>query len=415
METRFLEALCASLEGRTLQWNTAISEQQWQQFYHQAEIQNILPLIFEAVYSCPAKQSISQEQQKLYRRKTMQDVMLQTIRTEKFMEIEAALRKAGVTPLIVKGIICRSLYRMPDHRPSSDEDLLIREDEFTLCHQTLLEQGMSLMRPEEDIASAFEVSYGMKDSPLHIEVHKQLFSPDSDAYGELNRFFEGVWDRAVELPVNGTMLLTMGYTDQLLYLICHAFKHFLHSGFGLRQVCDITLFANQYGSEIDWQQVLECCQSIRADRFAATLFRIGRNYLTFQPKKAHYPKYWRDLEVNETAMLDDLFASGVFGASSMSRKHSSTITLNEVAAQKQGKRRRNSRTAMVRSIFPKAKDLKGRYPYLEDKPFLLPVAWVNRMAAYHKETKRTRGNSVSEAVAIGDKRMELMKKYGILE
>lgn len=413
MEIRFLEALRASLERKTLQWNTNISEQQWLEFYHQAEIQNVLPLIFETVYSCPAKQSISPAQQKLYRRKTLQDVMLQTMRTEAFLKIEAALREAGVTPLIVKGIICRSLYPMPDHRPSSDEDLLIPEEQFALCHQVLLEQGMSLLHPEQNIETAFEVSYGMKDNPLHIEVHKQLFSPDAEAYRECNAFFDGVWDRAVEMPVNGTMMLTLGYTDQLLYLICHAFKHFLHSGFGLRQVCDITLFANRYGKDIDWDRVLVCCRSIHAEHFAATLFRIGHNYLTFSPKQAHYPKQWRDLERDELPMLDDLFDSGVFGGRTMSRKHSSTITLNEVAAQKQGKSSRTPR--LLRTVFPGAQELKGRYPYLERKPFLLPVAWADRITTYWKESKHMPHNSATEAMEIGDKRIALMKQYGILK
>lgn len=413
MEIRFLEALRASLERKTLQWNTDISEQQWLEFYQQAEIQNVLPLIFETVYSCPAKQSISPAQQKLYRRKTLQDVMLQTMRTETFLKIESALREAGVKPLIVKGIICRSLYPMPDHRPSSDEDLLLQPEQFARCHQVLLEQGMSLLHPEQDIETAFEVSYGMNDSPLHIEVHKQLFSPDAEAYQELNSFFDGVWERAVEMPVNGTMMLTLGYTDQLLYLICHAFKHFLHSGFGLRQVCDITLFANRYGEHIDWAHVLTCCQAMHAEYFAATLFRIGRNYLTFSPKQAHYPRQWRELEMDELPMLDDLFDSGVFGGRTMSRKHSSTITLHEVAAQKQGKVLRTPR--LLRTVFPQAQELTGRYPYLERKPFLLPLAWANRITAYWKESRHTPNNRASEAMEIGDKRIALMKKYRILK
>lgn len=35
----------------------------------------------------------------------------------------------------------------------------------------------------------------------------------------------------------------MNASDHLFYLICHALKHFYHSGFGIRQVCDILLFA----------------------------------------------------------------------------------------------------------------------------------------------------------------------------
>lgn len=413
MEIRFLEALRASLEQKALQWNTRISEQQWMEFYHQAEIQNVLPLIFETVYSCPAKQSISPTQQKLYRRKTLQDIMLQTMRTETFLRVETALREAGVTPLIIKGIICRSLYPMPDHRPSSDEDLLIPADQLALCHQVLLEQGMSLLHPEQDISAEVEVSYGMKDNPLHIQVHKQLFSPDSETYDELRAFFDGVWERAVEMPVNGTMMLTLGYTDQLLYLICHAFKHFLHSGFGLRQVCDITLFANRYGSQIDWTRVLICCRAIHAEHFAATLFRIGRSYLTFSPKQAHYPRQWRDLEMEELPILDDLFGSGIVGSRAIRREHSSTLTLHEVAAQKQRNRRRFPHP--LRAVFSQAPDAK-EHPYRERKPFLSPIAWGNRVTTHRKNATHAPDADMSKPMAVeDDRRLALMKKYGILK
>ena len=32
-------------------------------------------------------------------------------------------------------------------------------------------------------------------------------------------------------------------TDHLLCLLCHAYKHFLYAGFGIRHVCDIGIFA----------------------------------------------------------------------------------------------------------------------------------------------------------------------------
>lgn len=204
----------------------------------------------------------------------------------------------------------------------------------------------------------------------------------------------------------------MGCTDHLFYLICHAFKHFLHSGVGIRQVCDICLYANAHGAEIDWQPVLDRCADIHADRFAAALFRIGEKYLTFDPGKACFPKAWREMAVDERAMLEDLLDSGVFGASSMSRKHSSNITLNAVSAEKQGRKAGNG---LLRTVFPPARQLTGRYPYLKEKPYLLPLAWVNRILKYGKETAGSpTDNNAAQSIKIGNGRVELLKKYGII-
>ena len=204
----------------------------------------------------------------------------------------------------------------------------------------------------------------------------------------------------------------MGYTDHLFYLICHSFKHFLHSGFGIRQVCDIILFANEYGDAIDWEKVLRQCREIHADLFAAALFAIGEKYLTFDPEKAHYPKVWQEISVDETDMLMDLLDSGIYGNANMSRKHSSNMTLDAVAADKNGKKAGNT---VLKSLFPSAKKLEGRYPYLKKHPILLPIAWTDRILKYRKETVAGGDNAAADSVKIGNQRIELMKEYGIIK
>ena len=266
--------------------------------------------------------------------------------------------------------------------------------------------------PQQSL-DTYEISYGQKGTPLHIELHKHLFPPESDAYGEFNRFFTDVHDRAIIQNVQGVPVRTMGPTDHLFYLICHSFKHFLHSGFGIRQVCDICLYANAFGSQVDWMQIWKQCAEIHADLFAAALFRIGEKYLSFQPETACYPSEWRALPVDEKPMLEDLLDSGVFGASSMSRKHSSNMTLHAVSDRKQGKKGGNG---VLRTVFPSSKNLSGRYPYLKEKPYLLPFAWADRIVKYRRETAAgSSGNNAAESIRIGNKRIELLKQYGIIE
>ena len=230
---------------------------------------------------------------------------------------------------------------------------------------------MATTEPAQNLESAFELPYRKEGSPLYIELHKQLFAPGSEAYGHMNRFFERVHERAVTMDIQGHRVYTMDPTDHLFYLLCHALKHFLHSGFGIRQVCDISLFANAYGDRVDWLEILENCKAIRAEKFAAAVFRIGSNHLVFDPEKAACPSVWAEIEVDELPMLTDLLSGGLYGDSSMSRKHSSSITLDAVAAQKTGGKTKN---AWISSVFPSAAKLEGRYSYLKKHPHLLPVA-----------------------------------------
>ena len=407
----FLSMLKAALAGQKAAPDREISPEEWRGLFRLAGIHNVLPLVYEAVYQEP---SLMKEQALAasVRQQVTQQVIAQTMRTAEFLELNRRLHAAGVRPLVVKGLICRDLYPQPDHRPSSDEDLLIPAERFDACHRVMLDFGMHSAANENEMATAYEIPYRKAGSPLYIELHKHLFPPESDAYGDMNRFFEGVHNRAVQVEIQGETVCTMSPTDHLFYLICHAFKHFLHSGFGIRQVCDIVLFANKYGSRIDWMQVLRSCREIHADKFAAALFRIGSRHLVFDPEKASYPPVWQEIPVDELPMLEDLLSGGLYGDASMSRKHSSNITLDAVAAQKQGKK---AKGALLASVFPSAAKLEGKFPYLKKHPYLVPVAWGSRLWRYVRETGNSRENNASDALKIGNDRVALMKFYGILK
>lgn len=49
--------------------------------------------------------------------------------------------------------------------------------------------------------------------------------------------------------------------------------------------------------------ILEQCQEIHADLFAAALFQIGQKYLTFDPDQACYPIERKNVQVDETGVV----------------------------------------------------------------------------------------------------------------
>lgn len=407
----FLQAVRAALTNEKVTWDQEISSGQWDELFRLASTHQMLPLIFEAVYDCPAIAAADPASLAAIRRSVRMQVMNQTIQTTEFLRLYRKLTEAGISALVVKGLVCRQLYPNPDHRTSGDEDVLIPPDQYDACRKVFTDFGMVPSDPDLDEHGACEVPFGKKGSPLYIELHKSLFPPQSDAYGDFNRFFADIHSRAYPVNVNGAEVRTMPPTDHLFYLVCHAFKHFLHSGFGIRQVCDIVLFANAYGPQIDWDQVYANCTAIRADVFTAALFRIGEDYLTFDPEKACYPVDRQRSGIDIRPLLEDLLLAGVYGDADMTRKHSSNITLDAVAAQKKGEKARGSLRA---SLFPSAKDLAGRFPYLKGKPWLLPVAWTSRILRYGAR-RRAEGTDAAGSLRVGSRRVELMKEYGIIE
>lgn len=395
----FLQAVNAALKNEKVSWDTDISREVWIRLLKLSEAHRMLPMVFHAVYSCPVARRADPALMGRYRMRATQMMALQTQKTAEFMPLLDALRASGAEPLVVKGITCRELYPNPDHRLSSDEDILINPAQFSRCHDTLEALGFATRDPQEP---SYELTYQRPGSPLLLEIHRSLFPAESQAYGDLNRFFRNVHSRSVEkmgVP-------TLHPTDHILFLLCHAFKHFVHSGFGMRQVCDLILFANAYGQEIDWGYVLDCCRQIRAEQFAAGLFRIGWNYLGFSLEHSRYPLQWQAIYVDEQPLLEDILQAGVYGSADEDRLHSSLITLQAVADQKN----RGNSGSMLQAVFPPPEVMEKRYPYLKDKPLLLPIAWTDRILKYGKSSA-----TAADTLRVGSDRIGLLKRYGILD
>ena len=394
-ETQFLHIAKAAISGGDL----PAEKVDWPAIFALANQQKLLPILFEAVRKTPA----AEENAALFavtKQQVIGQVLNQTVRSAEFSDLYHKLCAAGSHPIVVKGQLCSRLYPLKDHRISADDDLYIPDAEFMACHEQLLANGLTTDTPTDELVTADEVSYTKKDSPLYIELHRHLFDSSEDAHDELNHFF-------VDLkPVEIDGFLAMPPHEHLLYLILHAYKHFVRSGIGLRQFCDIGLWARDYHAEIDWQCLHDQCASVHAATFAAAAFRIAREYLGIG---FDLPAPW-DASIDAEPLLHDTLCGGVYGSNDYTRLHSSTVTLNAVKASRTGEK-----SSVLSTVFPKREYLEHRYPYLKKHPYLLPVAWVQRIAHYASEKQYGADNSASGSIKLAKERIELMKQYDIMD
>ena len=394
-ETQFLHIAKAAISGGDL----PAEKVDWPAIFTLANQQKLLPILFEAARKTPA----AAENAALFavtKQQVIGQVLNQTVRSVEFAELYRKLRAAGLHPVVVKGQLCSRLYPLKDHRISADDDLYIPDAEFMACHEQLLANGLTTDTPADELTAADEVSYTKEGSPLYIELHRHLFDSSEDAHDELNHFFADL------NPVETDGFLAMPPHEHLLYLILHAYKHFVRSGIGLRQFCDIGLWAQTYHDEIDWQRLHDQCVSVHAATFAAAAFRIAKDYLGIE---FDLPAPWSDA-VDVEPLLHDTLCGGVYGSNDLTRLHSSTVTLNAVKASRTGEK-----SSVLRTVFPKREYLERRYPYLKKRPYLLPVAWVQRLAHYASEKQSGADNSASGSIKLAKERIELMKQYDIMD
>ena len=429
-EQLFLKTAGAALRGGTMEPDQPVRMTELLQMFYLAERHLMLPMIYETVYNSESFSAAAESDPGRFseiQKMASSQVVSQYKRTAAFLNVYQFLLEQGIRPLVVKGLVCRGTYPLPEHRQSWDEDLFIRPDDFAACHQALLRYGMEPVASETEMEADYEASYRDPSSDLIVEVHKELFSSDSQVFGELNRYFGDAFDRAVRVPASGEsdhtvrvpvpeagsgeFVWTMDPSMHFFYLICHLYKHFLHFGAGFRQVTDVLMFAASYRSQIDWNMVRQQCRELHTETFVAGLFAIGVRYLKFGPDVTGFPQEWLALAVDTEPLLCDIMEAGMQANTSLSRIHSSSITLDAVAAGKTGKK-----NSVWKLIFPPAGAMRRRYSYLERMPFLLPAAWGQRLISYFRETaEKDTESSVREALQIGNERIELFRQQGILQ
>lgn len=72
---RFLEALRCFLEGKKAKWETGISGEEWMELFQMAAQHQVLPMVYETVYTCRAFQSLPENEKGFIRQRVIWQVM----------------------------------------------------------------------------------------------------------------------------------------------------------------------------------------------------------------------------------------------------------------------------------------------------------------------------------------------------
>ena len=383
--TLFLNCISAYLTGRSpalpadCDWDALLSLSREQK-------------LTAPVYSVVASRAANRAE---WRTAAMLDVTRQAQRTAAFLHLYRELAERSLQPLVVKGILCRETFPEPDARISSDEDLYVPRADYPRFHQTMLALGFTAENPDMD--SAHELRYYR--GGLMVEGHWELFPQDNSALNALNALNADCWRRAVTQEVCGVPMRVLEPTDHMTFLLLHLFKHFVNSGVGARQICDVSQWAKTY--PIDWPRVREAMRLARAEYFAGAVFDAAERYFGMA-----FPPDWP--RADSGALLEDAILGGVYGSASMSRKHSGSITLAAVEDAQRASRAKS----LLRTAFPNRAVMESSYPWVKKSAVLLPAAWTLRIVKYLGA--RGEDNSAAESMKIGTERMELMRYYRIL-
>lgn len=386
----------------------------WSAIMDAAAKQNLFPLVYDAAAQFSSFGELEDE----YFASATKTLTQQMEKTSAFLELYKAFLEDGFEPIVMKGIICRSLYGTnADLRPSGDEDVLIEKKDFDRAVRILNRCGYTTDEtPDKNLAIVQEVTFKNPDTILEIELHLNPFGTSDYKRVQMNEWFHDVFGSRETVNINGVSVRTMEPTDHLLFLIFHAFKHFIGGGFGIRLMTDCLLFAEKYGGRIDWGYVWNALTKTGVNSFYTDLIILGNTYLGFDLPCDKKP-------TAKDELLEDMLRMGTFGNTTKKDRAAAQFTVDAVQRVKEngghaadgGNASGGKIKGMTRRLFPSWKTWTSWKPYLADKPWFLPVEWCKRVGRYLRgETDNGNLSEISESYAVAEHRVELLSKYKVV-
>lgn len=208
---------------------------------------------------------------------------------------------------VLKGDVVSECYPKPEHRVSSDMDcfLLPSEGDFDAWGR-----GNDLIK-----SNGNEVGIGFyKNSTFHlpkltVENHRYM-TPfrGNKRLKNLEIFLQGLLkEDKGEDRFDGTWMYRPPVMMTALFLIEHAYSHFLHEGLTWRHVLDWMMFSRKHEKEIDWHALDGMIDEFGVRKFYDSYYRLGKRLigeiqdssLTFQDKRM-LEDVWAPLDLHET-------------------------------------------------------------------------------------------------------------------
>jgi hypothetical protein len=173
--------------------------------------------------------------------------------TAELKKIAGCFEQHGTAFLAHKGpALAQVLYGDPAMRQFGDLDLLVKAQDVPRARTALLELDyeprlrLSPRQEKSYLRSAYEYVFGLNSERTLVELQWQIVP----RFCSINFDIDALFERSIEIEVDGAGLRTLGYEDQMLVLCVHAAKHEWAQLGMLRDILTLTKF------DLDWTWIV---------------------------------------------------------------------------------------------------------------------------------------------------------------
>lgn len=272
-----------------------------------AEEQGLSAVVLDGIECLPATQRPPQELLLEWIGETLQSESIYETQQKEAVRMANLFQNNGIRTYVLKGAVVAECYPKPSHRPSVDMDCYLLPEKGSFDAWNL---GNDLIKTQGyEVAFDYYKNSTFYLNDLTVENH-QYFTPfrGNKRLAALEKKLQSLIRKdGGENRLEGTWLYRPPVMVTALFLIEHAYSHFLHEGLTWRMILDWMIFIKKHRDEIDWSVLDAKIDEFGFRKFYDSYLRLGK-YLMGELSDGTLTKVdkrmlkdvWEDLDIHET-------------------------------------------------------------------------------------------------------------------
>lgn len=353
-----------------------------------ARVHAVLPLLY---FLCETENNLTKEQKDCIA-KTARITVRSNYRLLFLTKyVTEYLQKNGISAIVLKGAATASYYPVPELRKSGDIDILIpAQEEFDRACELLQQAGFWPAERQETLHH-LELK---NEEGIALEVHRTLAEPFESK--KINRYLEQLLkEYRVNVMENeewGFPFYQSTEAYHAFYLVLHMLQHFLRAGFGIKFLCDWTVFWNRPVAEEQKNKFLQLVEESHTGGFVRILTEACVRYLGLKEENAAFLRKKDTATAEVEEFMREVFEAGEFGH----------VQEKRMVAMRSG-----GILAYVREFHHQ---MHLNYPVAGKIVLFWPVLWMSTLARFVYNNHAVRGVSGREILKEAGKRSRLIEK-----
>ncbi len=380
----------------------------WIQMFEYAYRNNLVTLLYPVIKKIFEKHNISNDLLYIWKKISIRDSIYEQRKHYALRELLMNAEKDHVDFIVLKGFILADLYPKYQQRTSCDTDLYINKHQKDKAVNILDKLGYRLSEKSKDEVGVYINEFHNHTIEMHTCLWEDYSGPKISILESLN-----ITDTKslIKLNVCGINVISLGYTEHLIFQLFHIIKHFSLECVTIRYLIDITLYVNKYFDFIQLDLLWSGLKKMGYDVFCLAIFRLCIKYFDMNS----------DIVISDIKLSDDklnvLLNEFITNSQLFKEKKGKWELMGDMIPYFIGEKQGYEKEAkIIMRLFPTQDRLLDKYRLGKTHKILLPLSWIHRMfdlIIAERTTKIGEYTHYERALAVNHK-LKIMESFGLL-